>query len=243
MRLILGLIAGVILGFLLGGVEPRRALSGKDAEISALKEQLAEALKKGKGRSGFLPLPDLSVVQEARQARDEGWEPDADPEGEGASVELGDGPPPGPPPAPPTREEQIKSFDVAVDAQRLRARQSRAALQEQAELSPEELAEFDDIVSQMNEELAIYGEDVLAWTEEEPETRDALGVAHEVTGILYESQSALEELVGADALSDVDEPSRQIWNYIDLETFRPAVEAQLNADPGLGGAGGSGGGR
>ncbi len=237
MRLILGLIAGVILGFLLGGVEPRRALAGKDKEIADLQALLQEAQKKGKGRSSFLPLPDMSVVSEARAARDEASGRDEGASGDGAQVQLGDGPGGGPPPAPPTREEQLKSFDMAVDAQRVRARQSRVALMEQAELTEEEMAEFDDIVSQMNEELAIYGEDVLAWAEEEPETRDALGVAHEVTGILYESQSALEELVGADALGDVDEPSRQIWNYIDLETFRGAVETQLNAEQGLGGPG------
>lgn len=236
MRLILGLIAGVILGFLLGGVEPRRLLSGKDKEIEDLRAQLEEAQKKGKGRSSFLPLPDLQVVEEARSARDAAREEGERASDEGVQIRVGDEPTNAAPPAPPSKEEQIKSFDVAVDAQRVRAKQSRAALQEKAGLSDEEMAEFDDIVSQMNEELAIYGEDVLAWAEEEPETRDALGVAHEVTGILYESQTALEELVGAEALDDVDEPSRQIWNYIDLETFRPAVEASLEADPSLGGA-------
>lgn len=233
MRLFVGLVAGIILGFLLGGLEPRRQLAGKDGEIADLQQKLKEAEKRGRPRGGLLPLPNMEVVEQARSSGGDGDRPR---EEEGAIVLEG-----GPSGAdqagaasPPSREDQLRSFDLAVDAQRVRARQSRAALEEQAGLDEEEMAAFDEIVAQMNEDLAPYGDEVLAWAEREPETRDALGVAHEVTGILYEGQSALEELVGAEALSEVEEPSRQIWNYIDLESFRPAVEAQLEAgaDPG-----------
>lgn len=236
MRWAVGLIIGVILGFLLGGVEPRRQLQDREQRIKGLEAELEAAQKKG-GRGSFLPLPDLGVsTPKARQPRAADAEAPADDEPGGDQDAAPQGPEdprtearPEPPP-PPTREEQLKSFDLAVDAQRVRARQSRAALQEQAGLSDEEMADFDDIVAQMNEDLAGYGDEVLAWSQEEPDTRDALGVAHEVTGILYENQAALEDLVGDEALDGVDEPSRQIWNYVDLETFRPAVEAALDRE-------------
>lgn len=235
MRWVVGLIIGVILGFLLGGIQPRLDLQDRDQQLKALQAELA-ASKKG-GRKGFLPLPDLGVATapEAHHGppdRD-GQAPEADPEDpdapEAAPAEAPDAPDQ-PPPPPPSKEEQLKSFDLAVDAQRVRAQQSRAALQEQAGLSDDEMAEFDDIVAQMNEDLATYGDEVLRWSTEEPETREALGVAHDVTGILYDGQAAMEELVGDDALGDVDEASRQIWNYVDLDTFRPAVEAELDAE-------------
>lgn len=237
MRWAVGLIIGVILGFLLGGIQPRRQLQDREVQMKALRSELAAAGKRS-GRNSILPLPDLGVS--APKASSRRHEPSSDaeePEVEADDAATSaDGPDDAPtaepvaPPSPPTREEQLKEFDMAVDAQRVRARQSRAALQEQAGLSDEEMAEFDDIVGQMNDDLAVYGDDVLRWSQEEPDTRDALGVAHEVTGILYESQSALEELVGDDALDDVEEPSRQIWNYVDLDTFRPAVESALDRE-------------
>jgi len=235
-RWAVGLIIGVILGFLLGGIEPRRQLQDRDQRLKGLETELEAARKKG-GRGSFLPLPDLGVsTPKARQPRAADAEATAEDEPGGDRARAPESPEdaapsaPTEPPPPPTKEEQLKEFDLAVDAQRVRARQSRAALQEQAGLSDEEMADFDDIVAQMNDDLAVYGDDVLRWSQEEPDTRDALGVAHEVTGILYENQAALEELVGDDALGDVDEPSRQIWNYVDLDTFRPAVETALERE-------------
>lgn len=226
MRVLIGLIAGVILGFLLGGLGPRRELAEREALLASLQKKLEAAEKKAsRSRPGFLPLPDIEVLDRDQDEADDEDVARAD-DGDGVEVESSTSPPPAPPRSSP--EEEMKQFDLAVDAQRARAKQSRAALQEQAGLEDEEMAEFDNIVADMNEALAVYAEDVLTWAEQEPDTREALGVAHEVTGILYESQTALEELVGEEALPDVDEPSRQIWNYVDLETFRPAVEEQIS---------------
>ena len=238
MRLALALIFGVILGFMIGGVQPRRELAGRDDTIRALQKKLTEAEKKGgRGRGSFpIALPGMDeVMASAPKTEHEGGENtdgSAPDQGDGAVVvnvngkEVGrDGSGEN---AVETPEDARRAFNTAVDAQRVRAQQSRQALKEQAELTDEDIAEFDGIVADINASLADYGDEVMAWAEEEPETRDALGVAHEVTGILYEAQTAMEDLVGKDGMTGVDETSGQIWNYIDLETFRPAVEAQIS---------------
>lgn len=245
MRLALALIIGLIVGFMLGGVQPRRDLAERDDTIRSIQKKLVEAEKKaGRGRGGFpMAIPGMDEVMASAPGKgEEGGDEGAPNQGDGAVVVEVNGQPQGEGggegPRMDTPEDARRAFNAAVDAQRVRAQQSREALREQAELTDEDLAEFDGIVSEMNASLADYGDEVMAWAEEEPETRDALGVAHEVTGILYEAQSAMEELVGKDGMEGVDETSGQIWNYIDLETFRPAVESQIDAMGGAGGAGG-----
>lgn len=235
MRLALALIFGVILGFMIGGIQPRRDVAARDDTIRALQKKLVEAEKKGgRGRGSFpLALPGMDeVMASSPKAEHDGEHGDAPERGDGAVVVTMNGEPVGGPDgagsAVETPEDARRAFNTAVDAQRVRAQQSRQALREQADLTDEDLAEFDGIVADMNASLADYGDEVMAWAEEEPETRDALGVAHEVTGILYDAQTAMEELVGKDGMGSVDETSGQIWNYIDLETFRPAVEAQIS---------------
>jgi hypothetical protein len=117
-------------------------------------------------------------------------------------------------------------FDLAVDAQDLRADQSRSALQEQADLTDEEMEVFDTMVADMNNALAEYGEELmeLALSGEEPEAEEMLGLTHEVTGILYDTQSNINDLVGMDGMADTDPSARQAWNHVDLEVFRGVVE-------------------
>ncbi len=62
----------------------------------------------------------------------------------------------------------------------------------------------------------------MALDEGDVSSADMLSVTHDVTGVLHDSQMALDELLGEPAAPEED--ARQIWNYIDLETFRPAVE-------------------
>jgi hypothetical protein len=135
-------------------------------------------------------------------------------------------------------QDARRSFDLAVDAQALRARQSRQALVEQAGLDADGQQALDDLVLNMNHRLADHADELvdLVLSEEEPTSSELLGVSHDVTGILYEAQTRLEELVGDDALGEVDPEASQVWNHLDLETLRPAMErAEKNGL--LGGAG------
>jgi hypothetical protein len=62
----------------------------------------------------------------------------------------------------------------------------------------------------------------MALDQENVSSADMLGVTHDVTGVLHDSQESLDQLLGSPAAAD--DEARQVWNYIDLETFRPAVE-------------------
>lgn len=161
-------------------------------------------------------LPELSDPEADRPEKE-----DAPEAPDGITLEFDEAPSEAP-------DDISQQFDMAVEAQNLRAAQSRQALMEQAELTDEELAELDDILAVMNDDLAFYGEDLLAMAmSEDSDPTEALGLTHDVTGVLYESQLALDELVGDAA---VDEEARMVWNHMDLEVFRDAVEAVEAAD-------------
>ena len=203
-------LGALVLGFALGGVKPRVELR------EAQQAQALEAPCPERPRARVLPgigeaLPDLSGAR-ARPAPKEDKAPDA------LTIELGS--PEASDPEPAGTSEQ---FDLAVTAQALRAAQSRQALIEQADLSEEQQQQLDLLLRDMNADLAFYGEDLLTLAmQEEPDPTDALGLTHDVTGVLYESQLALDALVGD---AEVDDESRMVWNHLDLEVFRPAVEA------------------
>lgn len=248
MRIVLGLIIGILLGFMLGGLGPRRELAAAMAHAQDLDRELAQASRRA--RNPFAaPIPGLNqAFEKAEVERERLPDPDLAPgEEEGGDEALAADEAPGedgvveaqPRPDP---EAMQRELSAAVDAQRARAKQTRAALAEQADLSDEELGEFDDIVADMNDALAVYAEDMVRWADEEPDTVEALAVAHEVTGILYESQSALVDLIGEDALGEVDEAAQQVWNYVDLEPFADAFGEQALGGGSGGPSGGAGGG-
>ena len=210
-------LGGLVLGFVLGGLKPRAdLLDAVDVHV----QELAEACPE-RPRSRVLPgigeiLPDLSEPRKTEKP-DEGT-PDA------LNIELS---------SPNSGQDEdlddvSQQFDLAVDAQNLRAAQSRQALAEQADLSDEDMAVLDDIIAAMNEDLGFYGEDLMDMAlSEEPDPTDALGLTHDVTGVLYESQLALDDLVGD---ADVEDEARMVWNHLDLEVFRDAVDAVEEAD-------------
>lgn len=210
-------LGGLVLGLVLGGLKPRAdLLDAVDVHV----QELAEACPE-RPRSRVLPgigeiLPDLSEPRKTEKP-DEGT-PDA------LNIELS---------SPNSGQDEdlddvSQQFDLAVDAQNLRAAQSRQALAEQADLSDEDMAVLDDIIAAMNEDLGFYGEDLMDMAlSEEPDPTDALGLTHDVTGVLYESQLALDDLVGD---ADVEDEARMVWNHLDLEVFRDAVDAVEEAD-------------
>ena len=124
--------------------------------------------------------------------------------------------------------ELLGRFDQLVSAQRARAAAARSALIEQAGLDDEQLARVDTAVTRMNGKLAGYGEEVIAQaaSDEPPAPAQALGLGHDVSGILYEGQKELDAVVGGQD-EGVDASALEIWNYVDLEQWRPYVESQL----------------
>ena len=214
-----GLAVGVVLGFLLGGFGPRRQLAAAEDDIVALEEQLANTHAPSRLRS---PVPGLNEI--LRERRDERREEEHS-EGDDAGVAMDGG----------TTDEDawdddpLEAYHHAASLQRVRTVQSRAALQEQGELSDADLVEIDDAIMVMNNQLVGYGEELmfLALQGTEPEPGDLLGITHDVTGVLHEAQLELQRVVGERANS-IDPEALQIWNYIDLDQLEPAARAAID---------------
>ncbi len=226
------LAVGIVLGFFLGGLSPRRELAERDQTIARLERELDEA-DRGGWRS---PVPGLDRIlrDPEERSRDtvarEGRGSTAEENAEDTPV-LDDG---GVPPIgwrerwrdrESTPEDRLEGFMRAVSVQRVRRVQSRAALAEQAALSDEELAEVDAALGEMNDELEGYGEELvlLVMSDVPPSPRELLGVTHDVTGVLQRAQLRLEEIVGPERAASVDESALEIWNHVDLGQLEPAV--------------------
>jgi hypothetical protein len=124
--------------------------------------------------------------------------------------------------------ELLGRFDQLISVQRARSAAARSALIEQAGIDGEQLARFDSAVTRMNGKLAGYGEEVIAQaaSDDPPAPAQALGLGHDVSGILYEGQKELDAVVGEQG-EGIDASALEIWNYVDLEQWRPYVESQL----------------
>lgn len=228
MKNVLFAALGIVIGFVLGGIAPRTDLAELQATLDETRAALSEAEQRTR-RNPSLPVPGMSDMfaqgpeeddpeamdQEDDESFNEEEEademmPDAD-----ADTDVG--------PAPTALSDD---FDIAVDAQRMRAAQSRSALQEQADLSDGDMADFDGIVDDMNIALSDYGDALLdiALSGEEPEPEEMLSLTHEVTGILYDSQTAVNDLIGSEGMNDSDPTVRQVWNHIDLGVFRDSID-------------------
>ena len=243
-----GLAVGLVIGFLLGGIGPRRELAEREAEI----ERLAEELEAG-GGGGQLrsPVPGLDrilrappetgddtdedIAEDTDEWRDERRErADRDRFGDAGvgrrggfflGRRRGRGREP--------EETPLDAFERAVSVQRVRNVQSRAALEQQAGLSEDEMAQVDAAVEEMNAALHGYGEELLlmAMEGERPPARDLLGLTHDVTGILHRAQVRLEEVVGTERMADVEDSALEVWNHVDLERLEPAARAAMAREP------------
>lgn len=234
--------AGVVLGFVLGGVGPRLEVAERDERIAALEGQLEEADTGGwrspvPGLDRILRAPDEpagAALPEATGAT----EPPARAGDEGAAAREVDAYADGGVPARPrwrddwreeSPSERLEAFRRAASIQRVRRLQSRAALGEQANLSPDEMVEVDAALSEMNQALYGHGEELiqLAMSETPPTATELLGITHDVTGILHRAQLRLEGIVGPERLEGVDPSALEIWNHVDLAQLEPAAQRAM----------------
>ncbi|MFK7990815.1 MAG: hypothetical protein AB8I08_32650 [Sandaracinaceae bacterium] len=231
------LAVGVVAGFLLGGVGPRFELAEREAEVASLTEELETAERSSGWRS---PVPGLDRIL---QAPDEGRAlpvaPEV-PEQSGSEPDRGmpmadGGVPDAGRPGWRSRwgersgDDRVDGFRRAASVQQVRRVQSRAALQQQADLSDEEMEVVDAALATMNEELLGYGEEILmlAMGDEPPAARDLLGITHDVTGILQRAQLDVEAVLGPERAAAVDPSALEIWNHVDLGQLEPAARAAL----------------
>ena len=218
-------VVGVVLGFLLGGIGPRMELAdmrdalaeatqrADDADRSAMRRSAPSLFLPGVSQSYSAPEPESSEEPEDKVFETEDGNASLTIQGAG-----GEGAEAGP-------EDPVERFDLAADAQRIRARQSREALRQQGDLSDEQMARVDGIVASMNDELAMLGDDVvdLMLSDQDPSAQDMLGVSHDVTGVLYEAQVAMDDLV-SESGNPVEREASEVWNHVDLDAFREGVE-------------------
>jgi hypothetical protein len=234
--------AGVVLGFVLGGVGPRAELVERDEEVAELERRLEAADTHG-WRS---PVPGFDRILRAPREREGRPLPAAT---DLERAEMPEGPPEpiveaervdgldGGVPRPRWRErwrentpdDRLSAFRRAASLQRVRRMQSRAALAQQGDLSDEEVAEVDAVFEEMNGQLAGHGEELLllAMGDEPPQARDLLGITHDVTGILHRAQLRLEGILGPERATDVDPSALEIWNHVDLGQLEPAARAAI----------------
>ncbi|MCB9598697.1 MAG: hypothetical protein H6719_38635 [Sandaracinaceae bacterium] len=231
---------GVVVGFLLGGVGPRLEVAERDETIADLEERLAEA-DTGGWRSpvpGFdrilrAPEEERPLPPIARGPDGEPDEPGRDGPREREAVAYDDGGVPPPRWRDDWRQDspgdRLTAFRRAASIQRVRRLQSRAALGQQADLSPEEMVEVDAALTEMNAALLGHGEELilLAMSDEPPAAADLLGITHDVTGILHDAQLRLEGIVGPERLGDVDPSAIEIWNHVDLAQLEPAAQRAM----------------
>ena len=231
----LGALAlGLLLGFVLGGVSPRRDLVASQAEVERLEAALEEAPRQGL-RS---PLPGFDRIlrppprdpnrertrddprEDSDERRSRDFMGDAGVANRGPRDEdTEDG----------EDETPFAAFQRAASVQRVRMLQSRAALVEQGGLDETEVAALDDALQSMNDALVGYGEELILLAEggTRPPPRELLGITHDVTGILQTGQLRLEALLGTERSEAVDASALEIWNHIDLELLEPAARGVM----------------
>ncbi|MED5374173.1 MAG: hypothetical protein VX899_24360 [Myxococcota bacterium] len=223
-------LPGLLIGFLLGRIGPAREKLALEESLTKAEQRAEDAERRANARPQPIFMPGMGEVlpgapgSRPTQPHPERTPPSAPPPADevtGADT----GAPPAPPP-PPSPEAIQEEFELAVEAQRLRAAQNRAALIEQADLDDAQIEAVDHAVARMNDELALLGDELyaMATSGADPDPTEMLGLSHEVTGILYEAQLGLEDAVGQDALRDIQPEAGQIWNYVDLEAFRDTIE-------------------
>lgn len=231
------LAVGIVVGFFLGGIAPRRELVDRDETIARLERELEESDRGGwrspvPGLDRILRDPAPRVALPAARA-DEPGEVRSE---EGSEQAENDAPQLDGGVAPigwrerwrereSTPDERLEAFQRAASIQRVRRVQTRAALVQQARLSDEEQAELDAALDEMSSELLGHGEELvsLAMSDEPPSARELLGVTHDVTGILERAQARVEGIVGPERMGAVDPSALEIWNYVDLAQLEPAA--------------------
>jgi len=227
MKIAAWVAVGLVIGFVLGGVAPRADRVNLERRVARLERDLARGGRGGMGLMGLdrvfaRPGREESAGEDERvgegdeQAR---YDNEAARAADGGVDEASAGD---------TPRWTLAEFDTVADAQRVRIMQSRAALEQQADLDGAQLAAVDRALATMNQQLAPYAEELIeiGLSDTQPSPRDLLTLTHDVSGILSEAQIALEDAVGAEGRARVDDSAAlEVWSYIDLRALRPALES------------------
>lgn len=228
------LALGLLIGFVLGGISPRRELVASQEEV----EMLEEALEEAPSRNLRSPLPGFERIlrpppRDPRREREDTQDEDEDTPSRAQRSSPGDAGVIAAGGSDEEDEDEVESpyaaFQRAASVQRVRMLQSRAALVEQGDLDETEVVALDAALQTMNDALVGYGEELILFAEggERPPPRELLGITHDVTGILQTAQLELEGILGTERAGEVDESALEIWNHVDLELLEPAARSAM----------------
>ncbi|MGH7123597.1 MAG: hypothetical protein ACREFI_04440, partial [Stellaceae bacterium] len=187
------------------------------SKIASLAKDLAAAQKKSSPRASqrFFMLPEIPIPPRATPVPSATASEDSDtPEDADAS--------PSPSPV-----DRMAAFKLAVDAQKLRASQSRAALVDGAGLDPAAQAKMDAVIQRMNADLATHADEIAQVMEqvndgEDPDPLEMLTISRDVSTILVDAQTSFQGVVGNP--DGVDPTATQVWNYVDLSNFQSVIQ-------------------
>ena len=224
----------LVIGFLLGGIGPRRELAGEKDKLADAQRALDAAMRDVRNHGRVLPLPifdDLpsrgdiapakparsmpGVTVETHDVHDQGDDDDDDKDGKKKHE-------------PPTPAEMMKQFDAAADLQKARIAQLMAALKEKG-VDDQQLATANDVIAKMNAQLSQDANQVLSVLEAggQPDPATMLNMTHDVSGVLLDAQQQFQTAMGA-SYQNLDPSAQQVWNYVDLGSMRGAFEQAVN---------------
>ena len=210
---------GIILGFLLGGIQPRIELQKSNEREKVLIQRLAK--KNPNLSSNFLPF-----LPEQKPNKTTSKKPNKIPtkaQKKAASVapkskfRKPTKPKERPEPSAETQQAELETF---VDTQRLRAQQSKAALIEQAGFDDEEVEAMEEIIDQLNSDLMLHAEDMIRLMQTqmdngEVDDQEMLHLTHKISGDLYQAQKEMDALVGDDV--NVDKEAKRVFNLVEID--------------------------
>jgi len=233
MKTVAFIAIALVLGFLLGGIGPRRELADEKDKLADAERALDAAKHEARNHGRVLPLPifdDLPQRGDAPPSKPRtmpgvsvsthGDEDDKGDDDEGKDGDKHH--------APPTREEMLQQFDAAADLQKARVAQLEAALKEKG-VDDQQLASANDVIAKMNEQLSQDASQVLTVLEAggQPDPATMLSMTHDVSGVLLDAQQQFQQSMGA-SWQNLDPSAQQVWNYVDLGSMRGAFEQAVN---------------
>ncbi|MCK6529577.1 hypothetical protein L6R50_19150 [Myxococcota bacterium] len=229
-------VVGLAGGLLIGLWQPRGEILGLRAEVEELRDRAERGCAEEGAAARIRGL--LGAPAAGRRAPPAPVPPTEDPVAakDGGRQEVPATPPGAPVGGPedgaasPSPEEMARMME---DAMRVRRRQARAALVEQAELEEDDLVRVDAAVERMNEELAGMVEDLVedATASGRLDRRELMAFAADALEVVISADGALRDVVGDEAVASVDDTALDPLSYLDAAVVAPLTRLEGVASP------------
>lgn len=226
-------VAALVIGLVVGSWQPRGEVLRLRGENDELRAKQARCTR-GSAAAGVRELlhADPGGGVEDRQARAErptrARRADAEEDGEPTEPPQ---PGPGTPAAQQSPEEMTAAMTAALDARRAQARQ---ALQEQADLDDEKLAEVDRVMDEMNAALKKEVDEFVATAIQsgDVDRRDMMDFAATGLDAVIVADDKLRAVLGPETYAEVDDAAVDPFSFIAGDTVASLAQVQdMVVDP------------